>query len=98
ISDGKGSYEVGPTEDAPARGTRVILHLQEDALDYAEAARLEHLIRHQSGHVPVPVSLADQPGAEPRQIADGTALWAKPRNEISPEDYTEFYRNLGGLH
>jgi molecular chaperone HtpG len=87
-SDGKGSYSVGPAtlEDAPQRGTRVVLHLMEDAVSYTEPYRLERLVKSHSGHVPVPVSLVDKPSAEPREIADGTALWVKSKNEIRPED------------
>ena len=52
----------------------------------------------QSGHVPVPISIVEKPGAEPREIADGTALWAKPKSEIKREDYTDFYRSVAGQY
>ena len=40
--------------------------------------------------------LVEKPGAEPRELADGAALWVKARSEISPEEYTDFYRSLAG--
>jgi molecular chaperone HtpG len=97
-SDGKGSYTVAPAalDEAPARGTRVILHLMEDAASYTERYRLERIVKEQSGHVPVPISLIEKPGAEPQEVADGAALWVKPRAEITPEDYTDFYRSVAG--
>lgn len=97
-SDGKGSYTVAPAavDEAPARGTRVILHLMEDAASYTERYRLERIVKEQSGHVPVPISLVEKPGAEPQEVADGAALWVKPRSEITPEDYTDFYRSVAG--
>ncbi len=97
-SDGKGSYTVAPaaSNEAPTRGTRVILHLMEDAASYTERYRLERIVKEQSGHVPVPISLVEKPGAEPQEVADGAALWAKPRNEITPEEYTDFYRSVAG--
>jgi molecular chaperone HtpG len=97
-SDGKGSYTVAPAavDEAPARGTRVILHLMEDAAPYTERYRLERIVKEQSGHVPVPISLVEKPGAEPQEVADGAALWVKPRSEIAPEDYTDFYRSVAG--
>jgi molecular chaperone HtpG len=97
-SDGKGSYTVAPAavDEAPARGTRVILHLMEDATSYTERYRLERIVKEQSGHVPVPISLVEKPGAEPQEVADGAALWVKPRSEITPEDYTDFYRSVAG--
>jgi molecular chaperone HtpG len=97
-SDGQGSYTVAPAavDEAPARGTRVILHLTEDATSYTERYRLERIVKEQSGHVPVPISLVEKPGAEPQEVADGAALWVKPRSEITPEDYTDFYRSVAG--
>jgi molecular chaperone HtpG len=97
-SDGKGSYTVAPAvlDEAPARGTRVILHLMEDATSYTERYQLERIVKEQSGHVPVPISIVEKPGAEPQEVADGAALWVKPRSEITPEDYTDFYRSVAG--
>src|SRR3954468_6773386 len=97
-SDGQGAYTMKPTDtgEAPARGTRISLHLKEDAASYAERYTLERIVRAQSGHVPVPIVLVEKPGAEPQEIADGAALWVKPRAEIKPEDYTDFYRSLAG--
>ena len=97
-SDGKGAYTIAPHDaaEAPARGTRVILHLMEDAASYTERFKLERIVKAQSGHVPVPISLVEKPGAEPQEIADGAALWVKPRAEIKPEEYTDFYRSVAG--
>jgi molecular chaperone HtpG len=97
-SDGKGTFSVAPVplEDAPARGARVILHLMEDAKSYAERYTLERIIKAQSGHVPIPIAIVDKPGSEPAEVADGAALWAKPKSEISASDYTDFYRSNTG--
>jgi molecular chaperone HtpG len=46
--------------------------------------------------VPVPIAIVEKPGAEPSEVADGAALWTKPRSEIKPEDYTDFYRSIAG--
>ncbi|MGA0594998.1 molecular chaperone HtpG [Enterovirga sp. CN4-39] len=97
-SDGQGSYTVRAAEagEAPERGTRVTLHLMEDAASYAERFNLERIVKAQSGHVPVPIAFAEKPDAEPQEIADGSALWAKPRAQVSAEEYTDFYRSLAG--
>ena len=99
-SDGKGSYEIGSVApgEAPKRGTRVVLHLMEGAASYTESYQLEQLVKSQSGHVPVPISLIEKPGLEARDIADGTALWVKPKSEIKPEEYTDFYRSVAGQY
>lgn len=99
-SDGKGEYEIGAValDDAPRRGTRVVLHLMEEASSYAERSTLERLVRSRSGHVPVPISIVEKPGAEPAEVADGSALWTKPRSDVKPEDYTDFYRSVSGQY
>ena len=95
-SDGKGAFEIAPVagEQAARRGTRVVLHLMDDAKSYAERATVEPLIKAQSGHVPVPIAIVEKPGAAPAEITDGAALWAKPKAEIGAADYTDFYRSI----
>ncbi|MGD0148076.1 MAG: molecular chaperone HtpG [Xanthobacteraceae bacterium] len=97
-SDGKGTFAISPVPlaDAPARGTRVVLHLMDDAKTYAERFTIERLIKAQSGHVPVPIVIVEKAGSEPAEISDGAALWAKPKAEISAADYTDFYRSIAG--
>src|SRR5262249_53676316 len=97
-SDGKGSFAVAVAEAdyAPRRGTRVVLHLMEDAKSYTERSTIERLVRAPSGHVPVPISIVEKPGAEVAEITDGAALWAKPKSSITPADYTDFYRSIAG--
>ena len=97
-SDGKGSFAVSSADPAyaPLRGTRVVLHLMEDAKSYAERATIERQVRAQSGHVPVPISIVEKPGTAASEITDGAALWAKPKSAITPSDYTDFYRSVAG--
>ncbi|MBB4186988.1 molecular chaperone HtpG [Sinorhizobium terangae] len=99
-SDGKGSYTVSAVElsDAPARGTRITLHLMDDAKTYTSRWTVERIVKEQSGHVPVPISIVEKPGEEPAQVADGTALWTKQKSEISKEDYADFYRSVAGQY
>jgi len=97
-SDGLGTYTIKSVDvsDAPARGTRVVLHLKEEATKYTNGFTVERIVKAQSGHVPVPVLLKDKPNAEAKTIADGSALWTKPKANITAEDYTEFYRSAAG--
>jgi len=97
-SDGKGTFAISAAApaDAPRRGTRVVLHLMEDAKSYAERFTIERLAKAQSGHVPVPIAIIEKVGAAPAEITDGAALWAKPKSEIAAADYTDFYRSIAG--
>lgn len=99
-SDGKGSYSIAPADpaDAPARGTRITLHLMEDAATYASRWTLERIVKEQSGHVPVPITIIEKPGAEPAELSDGTALWTRSKSEIAAEEYTDFYRSVSSQY
>lgn len=99
-SDGKGGYSVAPVDvsEAPARGTRITLHLMEDAKSYASRWSVERIVKEQSGHVPVPIKIAEKPGEEATQLTDGTALWTKSKNDITAEEYTDFYRGVSGQY
>jgi len=97
-SDGKGDFSVTSTAGvtAPRRGTRVVLHLSDEAKSYTERATIEHLIKEQSGHVPVPIAIVEKAGTAPVEITDSAALWAKPKSEIATAEYTDFYRSVAG--
>ena len=99
-SDGKGAYTIAPLalEAAPARGTRVILKLNEEAKDYAEPFKIERIVKEHSGAVAAPIFLVEKPGAEPKRLTDGAAIWAKSKSDVTAEQYTEFYRSLSGQY
>jgi molecular chaperone HtpG len=97
-SDGKGTFSVSSValSDAPTRGTRVVLQLMEGATSYADRSTLEGIVKAQSGHVPVPISIVEKAGADPSEITDGAALWTKSKSDVSKADYTDFYRSVAG--
>ena len=97
-SDGKGTYEITPLapEEAPAHGTRVILHLNADSHEFAQGYRLRSIITQHSNAISVPVDLIEEAGKEPERVSNGTALWTKPKSEIEAKDYQDFYQSLSG--
>ena len=99
-SDGKGTFAVAPLplEAAPARGTRVILHLNQASKDYLEPWKVERVVSDHSSALAVPIEIVDKPGDEPRRLTDGAALWTRARSAITSEEYTEFYRSLAGQY
>jgi molecular chaperone HtpG len=96
-SDGKGTFSIEPIaqDEAPVRGTRVVLHLNEASKDYLESGRIEQVVREHSSALTVPIELIEKAGGEPRRISDGAALWTKPKAAITEHDYKEFYQTLG---
>ncbi|WP_459666605.1 ATP-binding protein, partial [Novosphingobium sp. 11B] len=98
-SDGSGTYTIAPVDPAaaPLRGTRVTLTLLDEAKSYAELYTIERIVKAQSGHVPVPI-FVEETGSEEeaRQLADGAALWARSKSDISEDEYADFYRSVAG--
>jgi molecular chaperone HtpG len=93
-SDGEGEFSVEPI-DREQRGTTVTLKLKDDEKEFAEALRIENLIRRYSDHIAFPVSLQDAASDdEPRVINSATALWTRPRTDINDDEYKEFYKHL----
>ena len=92
-SDGQGEFTIG-TSDRTERGTRVTLHLKKDETEFAEAYRIENLIRKYSDHIGFPVTLAGGGEEEPKVVNSATALWTRPRSEVSDDEYREFYKHL----
>jgi len=95
-SDGQGEFTVESVE-LPERGTRVTLHLREDAAEFADEFRVRSLIRRYSDHIAFPVILESRSaGGESKEESANTAsaLWTRPRTEISDDEYREFYRHV----
>jgi len=83
------------------RGTAITLHLKADDKGFADQWRLRSIIKKYSDHIAVPVSLrtprqGDEEGAEDKWevVNDATALWVKPKNELSDDDYKNFYKHV----
>jgi len=116
ISGGTGDFEVEAIERAE-RGTSVILHLREDALEYANAWKLKDIVGKYSDHISLPIRMEKeewkdgelidpnneeggrQPGGmvktgEWETINQASALWTRPKKDISDAQYQEFYKQI----
>ncbi len=91
-SDGSGTYTIAPL-DAQPRGTAITLHLKEDAKDYLDRHRLGHIAETYSDHIGFPITLTDSEGVV-HNLNEGSAIWAKPKSEVTDEQYQEFYRHV----
>lgn len=101
-SDGRTGYTIREDEEPLPRGTAVILHLKDDAKEFLDAARIEEIVRTYSDHIAFPIILEAKPkpgetrtkAHEPYQINTASALWARPRSEITEDQYREFYHHV----
>ncbi|MGC7873801.1 molecular chaperone HtpG [Desulfosporosinus sp. SYSU MS00001] len=90
-SDGAGSYTIKPGDDYQ-RGTKMVLHLKEDAYDFAKVETIQRIIKQYSSFVPYPVTVNGQ------KVNTVDALWTKNKSEITDEQYNEFYKFIANAH
>ena len=105
-SDGKGSFEITEAEKADF-GTDVILYLNENGNEYANRWQLENVIKKYSDHIAFPIYLEymetkyegkdDKEGKKEKKIEkinSASALWKKPKSDLTDNDYNEFYKTI----
>ncbi len=87
-SDGGGTYTIKPCEGLH-RGTKIIIELKDDAQEYATKFAIERIIKQYSSFVSFPILV------EGEKINTIQAIWSRSKNEITEEEYTEFYKFIG---
>ncbi len=107
-SSGEGEYTL-ESIDKPQRGTEIVLHLKESEDEFLDDWRLRSIVRKYSDHISLPIVMDKEIPAEnddegnetaPARIEQETvnsasALWTKARQDISEQDYNEFYKHVG---
>ncbi len=102
-SGGEGEYTLEAVE-RPGRGTEVTLHLRSEESDFLSGWRLREIIRRYSDHIMIPIRMQkeawdNEKGAVSSEAGEETvnqasALWARSKSEITPEQYIEFYKHI----
>jgi len=103
-SKGEGDYTL-ENIDKPEHGTRITLHLREGDDDFLDGWKIRSTIRKFSDHISLPIEMLKEHFGEPEEgseppapewetVNSASALWAKNRDEISDEQYDEFYRHV----
>jgi len=95
-SNGQGEYTI-ETIEKPSRGTEVVLHLREGEDELLNGHRLRTIIRKYSDHITFPIimKVEEKEKDEEEQVNSASAVWARPKSEISQEEYNEFYKHVG---
>ena len=99
-SRGEGEFSVADIERAE-RGTEIVLHLKDDAIEFADDHRLRNLVTKYSDHIELPVRMKrvekDEEGNEQvhwETANSATALWVRSKSEVSDEEYKNFYKHV----
>jgi molecular chaperone HtpG len=85
--DGSSSYSIG-AGSRESRGTKIVLHIDEQSLEYLEESKIRELLNRHCSFMPFPIELNGQP------IGNQQPLWLKNPNECTDKEYLEFYRRL----
>lgn len=91
-SDGKGSFSI-ETATREERGTTVILHLNAESDEFLDGLRLRGIVKTYADHIAFPIVLDDADKSETLNAA--SSLWTRPRQDITPDQYKEFYHHVG---
>ena len=101
-SKGEGEFEVATVEKAD-RGTRIVLHLKSAENEFADGWRLRNIIKKYSDHIALPIELPkevaavegeEKPALEWETVNRASALWTRPRTEVTDAEYQEFYKHI----
>ncbi|MDK2985478.1 MAG: receptor-associated protein 1 [Clostridia bacterium] len=90
-SEGTGSYTIAEAGDLK-RGTKIVLHLKEDAREYEKPETIKGIIKQYSSFVPFPIKVNGE------KVNTVQALWVKNKNEVTEEEYTEFYKFIANAY
>ena len=100
-SDGKGEYTLETTE-RPDRGTTIMLQVRDGEDDLLNGYRLRSIIEKYSDHISVPILMPPEPDDKPDKpkaevaVNRASALWARPKAELTDSDYSDFYQHIAG--
>ena len=103
VSAGEGEYTVADI-DHPGRGTEVTLHLRAEQEDLLNGWKLREILRKYSDHIALPIRMAQEkwdeeakamkPTGEEETVNQASALWARPKSEVTEEEYKAFYQHV----
>ena len=95
-SDGSGSFSIAPAGNGP-RGTAIVLHLKDDAVEFLEDWKIESVVRAYSDHIAHPITLVTAKDTS-RQINTANAIWTRAKADVTPEQHKEFFGHIAGIY
>ncbi len=104
-SEGAGDYTL-ETVDKPERGTEIVLHLRDDADEFLSDYKIKSIIRTYSDHITLPIVMkktewkdgVETPTLDDETVNRASALWARPKKDVTEDEYNEFYKHVAHDH
>ena len=96
VSSGEGDYTL-EVVDKDSRGTEVVLHLRDGEEEFLEDYRLRSIITRYSDHISLPIEMVSSEEGKENEfeaVNSASALWKRPRKDISEDEYKEFYKHV----
>lgn len=94
-SKGEGEFSIREAEGETPRGTAITLHLREGEDRYLDKHALSHIVGVYSDHIAFPIEFQGEGDDAAEVINEGSALWTRPKSDITEEQYREFYHHVG---
>ena len=99
-SDGSANFKVKELEETSARGTKITLYLKDDATDFLDRFHIKHVVQTYSDHINFKIEFVPEnieAGAKIESLNSASALWVRPKEEITAEQYNAFYKHISHL-
>jgi len=100
ISSGSANFTIEEVEENLDRGTKIILHLKEEADDFLDRFHIKHVVQTYSDHINFKIEFIPEnleAGAKIETLNSASALWTRPKEEITPEQYQNFFKHISHL-
>lgn len=95
-SQGTGNFTIAESSEDIGRGTKIILHLKDGEDDFLDRFHIKHIVQTYSDHINIKIEFIPETG-NAETLNSASALWTKPKEEITAEQYNNFYKNISHL-
>lgn len=99
-SSGGGNFKIFEVEEKSDRGTKIILHLKDEASDFSDRFHIKHVVQTYSDHINFKIEFIPEnleAGAKVELLNSASALWTKPKEEVTAEQYQNFFKHISHL-
>ena len=99
-SDGSSNFKVSESEETIDRGTKILLHLKDEAKDFLDRFHIKHVIQTYSDHINIKIEFIPETvdvGSKIETLNSATAIWTLPKEKISTEQYQNFFKHISHL-